>query len=306
MAGNIFALGMYIRFAPGAAAADQFYENIVELPLVRAVADRAKIFWGGEALVYELVYVKDKSEQLSFDPELTPCIPVFRVHDLEAVLARLTAAGAVVTGIQRREYGREAHFRDATGHVVGLRERQVNSIVAQDGEARRRWKRGEAFNPGCKPMPAGWQELGWLVRRVADVEKIARFYSQALGLKQLATEDGRTLFDLGDNSILELASGGAALPVPADRSLGPNAAVLRVHDVQAIRDAVVAGGGHIVNNVIPGLHWAELMYFADPEGMVFGAEQGYHPGTYAPQKFVLPENLEAERRESERLAALND
>jgi predicted enzyme related to lactoylglutathione lyase len=305
MAENIFAFGMYIRFAPGVAATDQFYETVVELPLVRAVADRAKIFWGGEALVYELVYVKDKVEPLPYEPERAPCIPVFRVHGLGTVLARLKAAGAIVTDIQQHEYGSEVFVRDATGHLLGLRETRSDSSLPQDVEARRRWQRGEAFNPGCRPMPAGWQELGWLLRRVADMQQMERFYSRTLGLRQLASSSGRVLFDLGDNCLLELLPGGTALPAPTDRSLGHNAAVLRVHDVQAIRTAVIAGGGHIVNNVVPGLHWAELMYFADPEGMVFGAEQAFHPGTYAPQKFVLPENLEAERREIERLATLN-
>jgi predicted enzyme related to lactoylglutathione lyase len=306
MTDNIFAMGMYIRFAPGDAQSDQFYENVTELPLIRAVADRAKIFWGGEASVYELVYVKDKTGTLASEPDVTPGIPVFRVHDLDAVLARLKSKGAVTLGTTLGARGREAHFRDATGHIVGLRERNANSALAQDVEARRRWKRGEAYNPGCKSMPAGWQELGWLVRRVADVERMAKFYTQVLGLRAVGTEGGRQLFDLGDNTLLELTSGGTVLSIPGDRYHGPNAAVLRVHSVQAIRDAVVTGGGHIVNNVIAGLHWAELMYFADPEGMVFGAEQGYHPGTYAPQKFVLPENLEAERREQERRAALHD
>jgi predicted enzyme related to lactoylglutathione lyase len=295
---------MYIRFAPGDAQADQFYENVTELPLIRAVADRAKIFWAGEASVFELVYVKDKTESLASEPDVAPCIPVFRVHDLDAVLAQLKLKGASTWTAASGERGREAHFRDTTGHIVGLRERAATSTLPQDLEAQRRWRRGEAYNPGCKSMPTGWQELGWLVRRVTDVERVAKFYTQVMGLRALGSEAGRLLFDLGDNTILELLAGSVAMPVPTDRYQGPSAAVLRVHDVQAIRSAVVAGGGTIVNNVIAGLHWAELMYFADPEGMVFGAEQAYHPGTYAPQKFVLAENLEAERREKERRAAL--
>jgi hypothetical protein len=45
------------------------------------------------------------------------------------------------------------------------------------------------------------------------------------------------------------------------------------------------------------------MYFADPEGALLGVEEGLHPGAYAPEKFVLPEALEAERRWRELLAA---
>jgi predicted enzyme related to lactoylglutathione lyase len=302
MPDNIFALGMFVRFAPGESQSANFYEQVVELPLVRNIASHAQVYWGGEALMYELVYVKDKQLAPETDPATAPCVPVFRVHDLDAIVAVLRSRGADVFGIHQRALGREAHFRDSSGYLMGLRERSEASTLEQDVEARRRWLRGEAYNPGCKSMPEGWQELGWLVRHVADLSRMTKFYAEVMGLRQIGAEENAVLFDLGDNTILEVAPGGRAQPVPGDRYQGPSGAVLRVHHIQQIREAVAGGGGHIVNNAIPGLHWAELMYFADPEGVVFGAEKAHHPGTYAPQKFVLPENLEAERREIERLA----
>jgi predicted enzyme related to lactoylglutathione lyase len=303
MSRNVFALGKFVRFAPWEAHEADFYARVLDFPLIRKVHTQAQIFWAGEAIVYEVVYVKDKVEQPPADLDSAPCVPVFRVQALDELLAGLKLKGAQVLGVVKRAFGREAHFRDNTGHIIGLRERSDTSRCVQDVEARRRRLRGETYNPGSKSMPQNWQELGWLVRRVADVQVMAKFYRDVIGLEQVGEEEGRLLFDLGDNTLLELTAGGGAQPVPSDRHNGPTGAILRVHDVEKIRAALRSGGGHVVNNVISTLHWAELMYFADPEGVVFGAERGFHPGTYAPEKFVLHECLEGERREKERLAA---
>jgi catechol 2,3-dioxygenase-like lactoylglutathione lyase family enzyme len=301
---NVFALGKLIRFAPWAAMDADFYGKVLNLPLIRTVHTHVQIFWAGEATVYELLYVKDKQEQPPADLAGAGCVPVFRVTGLEAILATLAGQGVEIVCVQQGERGREAFFRDNSGFIVGLRERSEASTLPQDLAARRRRLRGETYNPGCKSMPEGRQELGWIVRHVADMAGMTKFFRDVIGLAQVGEEQGRPLFDLGDNTLLELAPGGRAHPVPTDRSQGPSGAVLRVHDVGKIRAALPGSGGHVVNDVIAGLHWAELMYFADPEGVVFGAEQGFHPGTYAPGKFVLPENLEAARREKERLAAV--
>ncbi|MSO98981.1 MAG: VOC family protein [Rhodospirillaceae bacterium] len=150
-------------------------------------------------------------------------------------------------------------------------------------------------------MPEGIQEIGWVVRRVADLAAMSKFYADALGLVGVGEEDGHVLFDAGDNGILELAPGGTSRAAPSDRYHGTSATLFRVSDVAQVRANVTRYGGKIVNEKIP-LHWAELTYLADPEGGVLGAEQGYHPGVYAPEKFVLAENLEAERRWREKQA----
>jgi hypothetical protein len=89
---------------------------------------------------------------------------------------------------------------------------------------------------------------------------------------------------------------------PKDRLDGSSVALFRVTDIAVLRASLSRAGTHIINERVP-LHWADLMYFADPEGGLLGAEQGYHPGTYAPEKFVLPEVLEIERRRLEAAAA---
>lgn len=304
MHGNVHALGMFLRFAPKDSPATAFYRDTVKLPLIRTVGDHvAEIFWAGEAVVFEIVFVKDKAPAPEASPETAACLPVFRVHDLDGLLADLGRAGVTVTAATRRGAGREAFLRDPDGYWMGLRERDPQSSLPSDAEARRRHRRGETFNPGCAPMPPRIQELGWVVRRVADVTAMTAFYRDVLELPQIGAEDGRPWFDLGDNGVLELAPGGTAKPPPADRYQATAAFIVRVSDIVRLRKLLADRKAHVVNERIP-LHWAELMYFADPEGSVIGAEQGHHPGVYAPEKFVLPENLEAERRWREHVARL--
>ena len=83
---NVHALGMFIRFSPKESAASAFYQQKIELPLIRVVGDHvADIYWGGEASVFEIVFVKDKQPAPEPSPETAPSVPVFRVSGLEAV-----------------------------------------------------------------------------------------------------------------------------------------------------------------------------------------------------------------------------
>jgi len=300
---NIHALGMFIRFAAKGSTSNAFFEQQVGLPLIRKVGANADIYWAGECAVFEVVYVADKQVVAEPDPLTAAALPVFRVTALDQLLANLAAAGVRTTGAVAAATGREAYFVDSDGYWVGLRERGADAALPQDVEARRRGRRGEAYNPGCKSMPAGMQELGWVVRRVADLEAMTAFYRDVVGLAPIGAEGGHVLFDAGDNIIFELAPGGSAQVAPNDRQQGASATLFRVDDIARLRASLDAAGAHIVNRQIP-LHWADLMYFADPEGTVLGAEQGYHPGQYAPEKFILAENLEANRRAREHAASL--
>jgi predicted enzyme related to lactoylglutathione lyase len=302
MTRNVHALSIFIRLSPKGSTALDFYQSKIELPLVRTVRDHfAEIFWAGEASMYEVVFINDKTPAPETRPEVSASLPIFRVHDLDALCSRLTSKGVEVTAPARCEWGREAYFVDSDGYWVGLRERSDSAALPQDIEARRRRRRGEAFNPGCKAMPAGIQEMGWVLRRVADVKAMTSFYADVLGLPLLGEEQEHALLDLGDNVILELAPGGNTQRPPADRYDGTSIITTRASDVAGLRAAIPAAGGTIINDKIP-IHWADLMFFSDPEGGVFGAEQAYHPGDYAPGKFVLAECLEAQRRWRESIA----
>jgi predicted enzyme related to lactoylglutathione lyase len=296
MTRNIHALRLFIRVAPKGSTALDFYQTKIGLPLVHTVRDHfAEVFWAGEASMYEVVFINDKTPAPETKPEDAASMGIFRVHDLDTLRARLTNKAVKVTAPVLRDSGREAYFLDSDGYWVGLRERSHSATCPQDVEARRRQCRGEAFNPGCKAMPTGIQEIGWVQRRVSDLKAMTSFYRDVLELPQVGEEEGRVLLDLGDNVILELASGGKIYPAPADHFDCTSIIHLRAEDMAKLRAEIPAGGGMIIKDKVP-IHWADLMYFTDPENGVVGVEKNYHPGDYAPGKFVLPECLEAERR----------
>jgi catechol 2,3-dioxygenase-like lactoylglutathione lyase family enzyme len=299
------SLGWYIRFLPAdQAGLSRFYGETLGLPFVRAgTAQAVDFYWAGESLIHELIFEGRAQATTAHEraPNTASLIPIYRVSDIETLTGVLRSKGIAPTAVTRYAHGRESFFHDPLGSLIGLREVDLKSALPQDIEARRRALRGEAFNVGCAPMPAHWQELGWILRRVADVATLTRFYTNVLGLNLVAMHDGRALLDLGDNSLLELAPGGVAGAPPANRSDLPATFILRIQNIAAFKDDMKRYGVRIVHDVI---QWARgsLSYVADPEGNLIGVEEKYHPSRYAGQ-VPFPEDLEAQRRWVEYQAA---
>ncbi len=294
-------LTMVLRFASESSPMGTFLADQLSLPTVRSVPG-FDIFWAGEASIFEVVYVAGKAAWLATEADRHDAwTPIFRVNGLDRLMDRLSDQGAVFTDILSTPLGREAFLIDPDGMRIGFREAPEDSERPQDVEARRRRIRGETFNPGCRSMPEDIQELGWVTRSVQDVDAMADFYGQVLGLKPVGALAGRRLLDAGDNLILELSPGGRGNTPPSDRYNAPASLIFRVSDMAQVRENLAKAAAVIVNESV-ALHWADLIYFADPDGAVVGVEQSYHPGVYAPAKFVLPESLEADRRAREAAA----
>jgi len=297
---NIYALNVFVRYVPTGSNLVNFYRDVVGLPLLRTYgAAPADLYWGGEASIFETVEIAGKGLAPEPDADAASLVPIFRTPDLAAALAELNGKGLSAARLQEGARGLEAYFLDPVGRLFALREAPLDSLRPEDVEARRRLRRGEAFNPGCGPMPPSIQELGWIVRRCADLDRQTLFYEQALKLPRLSDLDDRRRFDLGDNVVLELAPGGRALADAAERYDNTDAVILRASDTPALRRSAVQHHGRVVTEKL-NIYWADLAFIADPEGGVFGLEQAFHPGEYAPGRLALSENLEALRRWRER------
>ena len=304
---QVKSFGWYNYFVPMSdASVSSFYTDVLGLPLIRSLkgGEHANDFyWAGEATIFEIIYEGKKGAALPAEsnPDTAPLVAVYRVHDLPAIVARLTAKNAKVTAIRDIPNGREAFVMDPRGYLTGLREVSESSKAAADIEARRRWKRGEAFNPGSHPMPPGFQDMSWIVRRVKDVPAITAFYRDALGLKVIGTANGRTSLDMGDATTLELAPGGQAGAPPENRTELPQTIIFRVAAMQKLRQKLADAGGKIVHNLI---QWdrGELSYVADPEGNLIGIEEKYEPSriNQAGPLPSLSEDIESDRRWVER------
>jgi predicted enzyme related to lactoylglutathione lyase len=314
---GIICLGWYVRFVPldQMDEMDAFYAHVLRLPRVwhsrvaHGKPENKDLYWAGEAIIENHNCGGRDAEVTARegDPATARQVQIFRVSELDAIVAGLRERGATVHGPYPCFHGREAFVQDPMGMLVGLRQRNADSPLPQDAEGVRRRLRGEAFNPGCAAMPAGWQELGWVRIRVADLRAAQAFYANTVGLPQIGTADGAVLFDLGDNTTLELASGGVSRPPPPAQMASLAAMIVRVASGAAARGALLGAGVHFVHELIAGPK-GDLSYFSDPEGNVIGFSDRFPPPAYLPElPLVLPpvslEDAEAQRRWVESRAA---
>ncbi|GIW07843.1 MAG: hypothetical protein KatS3mg060_2648 [Dehalococcoidia bacterium] len=113
-----------------------------------------------------------------------------------------------------------------------------------------------------------------IMLRVEDVDGVAAFYRDGLGLPVANHHPGRVcqLF-LPGWSILEIGMGGRRLPIPADRSEAPATLIFEVADIEAALAHLTAIGGTLVNPPFK-LSGFAMAYVADPEGHLVGLTKG--------------------------------
>jgi predicted enzyme related to lactoylglutathione lyase len=306
---EIMALGWFVVFSPPSLMekTTDFYGKTLGLPLMmtmRTPQQNKNYFWCGEDIVLDLSHHAPEGpfDPRDSDPDTARQVPIFRTDSLDALMATFISHGAKVLPIRPAPFGREAFVVDPTGRLIGFRQRDPGSPLASDREARRRFKRGEAFNPGCASMPLHLQELGWVRLRVADTQAAKQFYGARVGLPYLGSSGDAALFDLGDNTTLEIVGGGAARPLPTAQNAAASVMILRVVDFQTTLRRLKAAGQpfpfKIYNEATGG-----FSYIADAEGNLLGLADRRPPAAYRAVAPVLPEDLEAQRRWVEATAA---
>lgn len=298
MVTEIMSFGWYMRRTEDAERLARFYSDVLGLPLLRG-HQPVFMFWAGETLVFELKSDEAPVNHRETDPETAPCVPVFRVHDLDKLLVRLAASKVKVVSDRQIENGREAHVLDTDQQLIGLREMRKTSPYANDAEAQRRNARAPTFESGCDTMPDDIQGLGWITCRYRNPEAIAAFYHNVVGLAPVDGQPERTSFDFGDSTVLEICAGGPDLALPNDRVEVTNSYILRLQQTGPFKERLELQSVPWPN---PHIQWkrAHLAYFADPENHIVGVEERYDPSEYPPGVDAYPEDLEAERRYQER------
>lgn len=299
---EVMGLGWYVVFSPPSLMdrATDFYNKTLGLPLMmtmRTAQQNKNYLWCGEDIVLDLSHHAPETplNPREADPATARQIPIFRTEALDALMAGFAARGAKTLPARPTAFGREAFVVDPAGRLIGFRQREPGSPFAADREARRRFKRGEAFNPGCASMPAHLQELGWVRLSVADLDAARQFYGTRVGLPYLGSFGGAALFDLGDNTTLEIVGGGVARPRPTGQYAAESVVILRVVDFPAMMVRLKAAGQPFP---YPVYNWAnaDFSYIADSEGNLLGLADRPPPAAYRDKLPVLPEDLEARRR----------
>jgi predicted enzyme related to lactoylglutathione lyase len=305
---EIMGLGWYVVFGRPSLTEvmTDFYDKTLQLPpmmTMRTAQQNKNYFWCGEDIVLDLSHhaLEAPLSPREADPATARQIPIFRTEDLDSLMAGMAARGANIIPARSTFLGREAFVVDPMGRLVGFRQRDLASPLPADREARRRLKRGEAFNPGCAPMPAHLQELGWVRLTVADLARARTFYGERMGLTYLGVAGGAELFDLGDNTTLEIVGGGVPRPVPSEQRAAESVMILRVVDFPTILARLKAAGQPFpfkIYNMANG----GFSYMADSEGNLIGLADRKPPAAYKATLPVLPEDLEARRRWVEAVA----
>jgi len=305
---EVMALGWYVIFSRPSMMdpMTEFYGRTLGLPLMltmRSVQNK-DLFWAGEDIDIDVSHhaLELPLDERESDPSTARQIPIFRTDDLTALLSTLSARGARTVMPRITSEGREAFVLDPMGRLIGFRQCAPDSPLPADREARRRFVRGEAFNPGVAPMPAHWQELGWVHMTVANPAAARRFYGDVLGLRSLGRSRGVDSFDLGDNTPLEIAPGGRPRPRPAEQRASESVIILRVVSFSRMRTRLEKAGVVFPYKIYDNAN-GSFSYIADPEGNLIGLADRKPPDTYSGTQAVAVEDLEARRRWVETTAA---
>lgn len=295
MTGQVISLGWFLpRNADSEEIAKQ-YGRLLHLPLLRGYAD-AWLFWAGETVVFEPK--SDGAPDWRYpDWRTSPTLPVFRTPNLTALLSRLRRDGAEIIVEEVGEYGTIAVMKDLDDHFVLFRQTPMDSDLYNEALARERAETvaHERYNPGTAPMPTDIQGIDCIIRHVADLQTLGKFYADVVGLKKLVDEKRLALFDCGDGTTIELRAGGQVEPVPKDRMERPDTFILRVDDFDAFQAKITEKGAQLVNERIRFGRGC-LGYFCDPEGHLIGYEERYPQDRSDGTWVGFEEDLEGHRR----------
>lgn len=273
-AADIQSLGWWLRRTAGRTMAEltPYYQQILGLPLVRAWEKDLVLLWAGEDLIFE-VKTDDNPARLQPDAASAAMIPVFRVHDMARWQTRMKGFGYQPVSRTRSRFGQTLFYRGPDNLIIGFEERAESSPLPSDARALKNWRAGPFRLDSLPPLPDTLHYLSRAIRHVADVTAMSRFYRDNFGLLHLGAEGGSQLFALGDDSVLEIAPGGVAIPEPRDRSELADTFVLRTHNLDAQRTALPLRGARLKGDMIVKEETTRLQFVADPEGWIVGIEE---------------------------------
>jgi hypothetical protein len=271
---TVQSLGWWMRRTTGRKMGEvaPFYEQAIGLPLMRAYGDFLILLWAGEDLVFELK-TDDHPSRRQADPASAACIPVFRTHDLAALVERMKEFGYEPVSRSDSSWGQTLFYRGPDSLVTGFEQRAVDSPLPADRNGLQSWRAGPARLGNLPPLPAGLHYLSRVIRRVADVAAVSRHYREIAGFDSQGREGASELFSLGDLVTLEIAPGGQSLAPPADRGELPDSFILRIHDFDAAMAGLQARRASFNGNLIVFEETTRLRYLEDPEGHLTGIEE---------------------------------
>jgi len=207
----------------------------------------------------------------------SPVIVHLYVEDVDALAARVSAAGVPVT-VEDRDYGdRSGGFTDPFGHMWSISTHKEDMTAEE-------YRKRQVAGPGqagaaktAKPVPEGFHTATPHLT-VADGAKAIEFYQQAFGARE--NESMRFVDPDGRIAHAEIAVGNSPVMIAGEapeygrrspESLGGSPVTLHLfaEDVDALARQAVAAGAKILLPVSDQFHGDRSGRLADPFGHVW-------------------------------------
>jgi PhnB protein len=271
--------------------------EIMRLPMPDGTLGYAEIRIGDS-----MVMLSDESREFgNLSPRTLGGSPVticVYVEDVDALAARITAAGVPVT-VEQKDYGdRAGGFTDPFGHEWYISTHKVDMTAEEYSQ---RAAAGQLPGPGhelptaaqsVNPVPEGFHTVTPCLT-VGDGAKALEFYTRAFGAREnpamhFADPDGRIAhaeFSLGDSKIMMNGASKEYHHLSPEMVGGtPVTIALYVEDVDALASQAVAAGTKVLRPVADQFYGDRSGRLQDPFG---------HTWSIATRKEILtPEETE--------------
>lgn len=260
-------LGWFLRRTRSPATLARFYEAGLGLVRLRGwdtPNTAGEMLWCGDVGVVELNRLDVTT---SFNPEESPCLPVFGSLDVEASVERALAAGAIATAGAFDGHPGIHGFKDPDGFFFGI-EAISPEITRYQSATDRTWPSGVANLLGGISIDGPIQCLSKVIHKsIKPVEELA--FLAALGFPVVS----HNAISLGGVTEIVMEQDlRTTLPEPlANREMAHDTWVARVYGIENYRSALSSRDGKLLStHEFPG---GVLDYAFSPSNILIGWQE---------------------------------
>lgn len=301
MSQSIQGLGWFLRRTKDPIKLGKFYERAIGLPLLRSWKTdtyAGAMMWAGGVCVLETNLIGPSPMAVRKE---SPCIPVFRTHNLAASRDRVRDAGASFARREEENRAETEFYLDIDGFPFGLEQIRDASLFREDQTALDAW--------GKKPRLADTHEIEGDIQGISRVIQLthnpatdAQFLTDRFGMKSYGELNGSIMMSLGEEALLELRLSETKYECPTSRENVPDTWILREYDHQSLLQNLKDKGDLPIESLV--FDGGDLDYFVLPSNLMFGLQERrvFNPDVKATQAIEDGEF----RKNWERKAAMSE
>lgn len=239
---GVQGLGWFLRRTRDPFALASFYERALGLPRLldwKLEDSNGVMLWCGEFGVLEL---NETHPDLTFQPERSPCTPIFRTRDLERSNQRALSAGAKETHTESDERAQTRFFTDPDGFAFGL-EQLGSDLLTTDADANALGAEALQRLDDKHRIDGDTLYISRIRHACADIVRERAALSE-LGFPALSAFQ----LKLGLGTHIELAQTTSKMSAPELRNMTFDTWIARVYDYEAFRARVGTAGTRLLSS----------------------------------------------------------